>query len=50
LHWIEDGDHGLVPRKRSGRSESGNLDEAVAVVASFLAEIRSMAGNRHERG
>ena len=34
--WIEDGDHSLVPRKRSGRSEEQNLACAVRAVARFL--------------
>jgi len=36
VHWIEDGDHSLKPRKSSGRSEAQNLAEAVAVVAAFV--------------
>lgn len=34
--WLEDGDHSLKPRKKSGRTEAQNLDEAVAAVAAFL--------------
>jgi predicted alpha/beta-hydrolase family hydrolase len=37
VHWIEDGDHSFKPRKSSGRTESQNLDEAVAAVAAFIA-------------
>jgi predicted alpha/beta-hydrolase family hydrolase len=40
IHWIEDGDHSLKPRARSGRSERQNLDEAVAAVAQFVAGLR----------
>jgi predicted alpha/beta-hydrolase family hydrolase len=36
VHWIEDGDHSLKPRKSSGRTEAQNLAEAVAVVAAFV--------------
>jgi predicted alpha/beta-hydrolase family hydrolase len=36
VHWIEDGDHSLKPRKSSGRTEAQNLAEAVAAVAAFL--------------
>jgi len=36
LAWIEDGDHSLVPRKRSGRGEAENLQAAVDAVADFL--------------
>ncbi len=36
VHWLEDGDHGFVPRKASGRTAQQNWDEAVAVSAAFL--------------
>jgi predicted alpha/beta-hydrolase family hydrolase len=36
VHWIEDGDHSLVPRKSSGRTAEQNLAEAVAAVAEFV--------------
>ncbi len=36
IHWIEDGDHSLKPRKSSGRTEAQNLAEAVAAVADFV--------------
>ncbi len=39
LGWIEDGDHSLKPRARSGRSEEEALGEAVALVTAFLAEL-----------
>jgi len=37
--WLEDGDHGFKPRKRSGRSETENLSEAVTLAHQFLAQI-----------
>lgn len=37
LHWIEDGDHDLTPRKRSGRTQVENWQEAVAAVARFAS-------------
>jgi predicted alpha/beta-hydrolase family hydrolase len=40
VHWIEDGDHSLKPRARSGRSERQNLDEAVDAVAQFVGSLR----------
>jgi predicted alpha/beta-hydrolase family hydrolase len=40
VHWIEDGDHSLKPRARSGRSERQNLDEAVEAVARFVGGLR----------
>ena len=39
--WIEDGDHSLRPRARSGRMEAENLAQAVAAVSGFL---RNLAG------
>jgi len=39
VHWIEDGDHSLVPPKRSTRTEAGNLAEAVGEIAAFLAGL-----------
>jgi len=37
LHWLEDGDHSLRPRKASGRTEAQNIDEAIAATAAFAA-------------
>ncbi|MEP7241493.1 MAG: alpha/beta family hydrolase [Devosia sp.] len=38
VHWLEDGDHDLKPRKAiSGRTHKPNLEEAVATIASFAA-------------
>jgi len=39
LHWAEDGDHGLEPRKASGRTAEQNLAEAIAAVAAFLRAL-----------
>jgi len=39
LHWLPDGDHGLKPRKASGRSEAENLAEAAAALARFAAAL-----------
>lgn len=39
LHWLEDGDHDLKPRKASGRSHEESLEEAVEAVTDFLASI-----------
>ncbi len=38
VHWIEDGDHSLKPRKSSGRTEAQNLAEAMDAVAAFVRE------------
>ncbi len=39
LHWAEDGDHDLKPRKASGRTQEQNWQEAVAAVVGFLGEL-----------
>ncbi|MDA0654647.1 MAG: dienelactone hydrolase family protein [Proteobacteria bacterium] len=39
LFWIEDGDHGLRPRKASGRTEAEALEEAAAAVAAFARRV-----------
>ena len=36
LHWAEDGDHGLEPRKSSGRSAAQNWSEAIDAIEAFL--------------
>ena len=46
LHWVEDGDHSLKPRKSSGRTEEQNLDEAIAAVARFVREIAERDSDR----
>jgi len=35
LHWLEDGDHGLKPRVKSGRTEAHNWTEAMDTMADF---------------
>ena len=37
--WIEDGDHDLKPRKKSGRTHDQNLTEAIAAAARFIASL-----------
>lgn len=39
LVWIEDGDHSFKPRASSGRTEAGNLDEAIVAVSGFLRNL-----------
>ena len=39
VHWLEDGDHDFKPRKASGKTQQGHWDEAVAVVAEFIASL-----------
>jgi hypothetical protein len=44
VHWLEDGDHGFVPRAASGRSERQNWQEALAVLRRFVAGLQAPAG------
>lgn len=39
VHWIEDGDHSLVPRKRSGRTPEQNWGEAIDEIVRFCRRI-----------
>lgn len=39
VQWLEDGDHGFKPRKKSGRSEAQNWAEAIDAMAAFAREI-----------
>ena len=36
IHWLADGNHDLVPRKKSGRSGEENWREAIASAGDFL--------------
>ncbi len=40
LHWAEDGDHDLKPRKASGRTHAEALAEAVAAAVQFIAKLK----------
>lgn len=37
--WMEDGDHSLKPRKKSGRTEAQNLDEAAQAIVGFIHRL-----------
>ncbi|MCK5546408.1 MAG: dienelactone hydrolase family protein [Rhodospirillaceae bacterium] len=37
--WLEDGDHGFKPRKKSGRTERQNWAQAIDGIASFAAKL-----------
>lgn len=39
LHWLEDGDHGFKPRKKSGRTEDQNWTEALDAIANFAGTL-----------
>jgi predicted alpha/beta-hydrolase family hydrolase len=38
VEWLPDGDHSLRPRRASGRTELGNIAQAVERAASFILE------------
>ena len=40
IHWAEDGDHDLKPRKASGRTHEQNLTGALDAAAAFLSALR----------
>lgn len=40
LHWLSDGDHSLVPRKKSGRTQEQNWDEAVETIDAFVQRLK----------
>ena len=40
VQWMEGGDHSFKPPASSGRTESGNVDEAIAAAADFLLAHR----------
>lgn len=39
MHWLEDGDHDLKPRKASGRTHDQNLAEAIAAAVDFAKRL-----------
>ncbi|HEX4211482.1 MAG TPA: alpha/beta fold hydrolase [Candidatus Binataceae bacterium] len=39
VEWIEDGEHSLKPRARSGRTEADNLRNAIRLVTDFMTEL-----------
>jgi predicted alpha/beta-hydrolase family hydrolase len=41
LHWIEDGDHNLAPRKSTGRGVGQTWTEAISAIGDFLERTAS---------
>ncbi|OEJ67829.1 alpha/beta fold hydrolase [Magnetovibrio blakemorei] len=39
VQWLEDGDHGFKPRKKSGRSEAQNWAEAIEAMDVFVRAL-----------
>ena len=40
VSWLEDGEHGFKPRKKSGRTEQQNWDQAIDAFASFVTALK----------
>ncbi|WP_462157802.1 alpha/beta family hydrolase [Pseudoalteromonas sp. GB56] len=38
IHWLADGDHSLVPRKKSGFTQEQNWQQAADIAAAFIKE------------
>jgi hypothetical protein len=41
VHWLEDGDHDLRPRKASGRTGPQNWTEALEAAVAFLGILNT---------
>lgn len=41
LHWLEDGNHDLKPRKVSGFSHQQHIDSAIEQVAEFILQLNT---------
>ena len=39
IHWLPDGDHSFKPRKKSGRTQGQNWDEAIGEIMSFAESL-----------
>ena len=39
MEWLDDGDHALRPRVKSGRTKAGNLALAIARIAEFVHRV-----------
>lgn len=39
VEWLPDGDHDLVPRKRSGHTRAANWDAAASAIVRFIATL-----------
>ena len=39
IHWVHDGDHSFKPRKKSGRTEQQNWEEALDRIESFFKSV-----------
>lgn len=39
MHWLEDGDHGFKPRKKSGFTEAAHWQSAIAAIIQFLGRV-----------
>jgi len=42
MHWLKDGDHSFKPRKKSGRTEQQNWEEAINELTAFVGSLVSL--------
>jgi predicted alpha/beta-hydrolase family hydrolase len=38
IHWLPDGDHSFKPRKKSGRTQQENRNEAISAIIEFVTK------------
>ncbi|MEK9754856.1 MAG: alpha/beta family hydrolase [Rhodospirillaceae bacterium] len=41
IEWLEDGDHNLTPRKKSGRDEAQNWAQALDAIQAFAGRLKT---------
>ena len=46
LHWLQDGDHSFKPRRKSGRTEQQNWDEALDILVDFIINLYGNANGQ----
>jgi len=42
MHWLKAGGHSLKPRKKSGRTEQQNWEEAIDELTAFVGSLVSL--------
>lgn len=50
IHWLEDGEHDLKPRKKSGLTQLQHLKSVAARVAGFAQSLSSIAQSSSSKG
>lgn len=39
IHWLADGDHSLIPRKKSGLTQEENWQQGAEIISQFIQQI-----------